>query len=93
MTDVAAALHNLSAIVEPTSRANLAPALREALEAALARSLHYVFIIGAVFAALALASGFWLPKSLPASSITEPDVAAEHRLPPEYEDVPVAAEP
>ena len=93
VTEVAAAVHNLSAIVEPTSRASLAPALRAALETALARSLHYVFLIGAVFAALALASGFWLPKSLPASSITEPDVAAEHRLPPEYEDVPVAAEP
>src|SRR5215467_12927772 len=93
MTEVAAALHNLSAIVEPTSRANLAPALREALEAALARSLHYVFIIGAVFAALALASGFWLPKSLSASSIDKPYETAKGQQPPEYDEVPVAAEP
>src|SRR5215467_13455577 len=88
VTEVAAAVHNLSAIVEPTSRASLAPPLRAALEAALARSLHYVFIIGAVFAALALASGFWLPKSLSASSIDKPYETAKGQQPPEYDEVP-----
>jgi EmrB/QacA subfamily drug resistance transporter len=94
MTDVAPILHNLSSIVEPTSRARLGPALLAAVETALARSLHYVFLIGAVFAALALISSFWLPRSWSRSSIAQPDDAGEEdEATSDYEQVEVAAEP
>jgi Na+/melibiose symporter-like transporter len=94
MTDVEPILHNLSSMVEPTSRARLGPALLAALETALARSLHYVFLIGAVFAALALISGFWLPRSWSRSSIAQPDDAGEEdAATSDYEQVEVGAEP
>ena len=89
-TDVAPILHNLSAIVEPTSRSRLGPSLLALLETALAHSLHYVFLIGAVFAALALISAFWLPRSWSRGSLNEPADAGQEKAPPEYEEVPVA---
>jgi EmrB/QacA subfamily drug resistance transporter len=90
-TDIAPILHNLSAIVDPVSRAHLDPALLAALETALARSLHYVFLIGAVFAALALVSGFWLPRSWSRSSGQEPPGGQEAVS--EYDEVTVAPQP
>ena len=58
---VASIVQNPSALVEPSARALLPPALLVALKTGLARALHNVFILGAVFAGLALAAGFWLP--------------------------------
>jgi EmrB/QacA subfamily drug resistance transporter len=62
-TEVAAIVHNPSALIEPTLRAGLPPALLHSMESALAHALHNVFIVGAVFAALALVAGFLLPAS------------------------------
>jgi EmrB/QacA subfamily drug resistance transporter len=58
---VASIVQNPSALVEPGARASLPPALLVALKTGLAHALHNVFILGALFAALALAAGFWLP--------------------------------
>jgi EmrB/QacA subfamily drug resistance transporter len=58
---VASLVQNPSALVEPSARAALPQALLVALKTGLAHALHNVFILGAVFAALALAAGFWLP--------------------------------
>src|SRR5215813_7902852 len=91
IADIAPVLHNLSAIVEPTARTHLAPALLASLETALAHSLHYVFLIGAAFATLALISGLWLPRSLPRSGVSPPAAPGEQAPASEYEDAPVAA--
>jgi len=93
VSDVAPILHNLSAIVEPGSRANLRPALLAALETALARSLHYVFMIGAVFAILALISGFWLPRLHPKPVLDTPPDPDGQAAASEYDEVPLTAEP
>jgi EmrB/QacA subfamily drug resistance transporter len=61
--EVAAIVHNPSALIEPASRAQLPPTLLHSMESALAHALHNVFIVGAVFAALALLVGFRLPAS------------------------------
>jgi EmrB/QacA subfamily drug resistance transporter len=61
--EVAAIVHNPSAMIEPALRAGLPPALLHSMESALAHALHNVFIVGAVFAALALLAGFFLPAS------------------------------
>jgi EmrB/QacA subfamily drug resistance transporter len=61
--EVAAIVHNPSALIEPASRAQLPPALLHSMESALAHALHNVFMVGAVFAALALVVGFLLPAS------------------------------
>jgi len=89
-TELARILRNLSAIVDPVSRSRMSPELLAALETALARSLHYVFLIGAVFATLALISGFWLPKTWSRSSEPNRSEAAGERA--DFEDVPVATE-
>lgn len=62
--EVAAIVHNPSALIEPALRAGLPPALLHSMESALAHALHNVFIVGAVFAALALMAGFFLPASV-----------------------------
>jgi EmrB/QacA subfamily drug resistance transporter len=92
-TDVAPILHNLSALVEPGSRARLGPAVLAALETALATSLHYVFLIGAIFATLALISGFWLPRSLSKSARAGPADGGREETPSNHEDLPLADEP
>ena len=53
---------NPSALIEPGLRSQLPPTLLHAMEGALAHALHNVFIVGAVFAALALLSGFRMPS-------------------------------
>jgi len=58
---VAAIVENPSALIQAGARAMLPPALLTALKTGLAHALHNVFILGAVFAGLALAAGFWLP--------------------------------
>jgi EmrB/QacA subfamily drug resistance transporter len=66
--EVAAIVHNPSPLIEQTARAALPPALLHSMEGALAQALHNVFIVGAVFSALALVAGFLLPAN--ASSAT-----------------------
>jgi EmrB/QacA subfamily drug resistance transporter len=58
---VSSIVENPSALLEPSERAKLAAPLLLAMKTGLAHALHNVFILGAVFAALALAAGFWLP--------------------------------
>lgn len=59
---VAEIVSNPSALIEPGLRTQLPPTLLHAMEGALAHALHNVFIVGAVFAALALLSGFRMPS-------------------------------
>jgi EmrB/QacA subfamily drug resistance transporter len=54
-------VRNPSALIEAQSRAKLPPALLASMETALANALHKVFLVGTVFASLALVSGLWLP--------------------------------
>jgi hypothetical protein len=64
--EVAAAVHNSSALIDPIAHAEMKaerPALLHAMEAALGGALRNVFIVGVGFAALALLSGFWLPAT------------------------------
>jgi hypothetical protein len=61
--EVAAIVHNPSAVIEPTARKQLKPELLRSMERALASALHDVFLVGAVFAGLAVVAGFFLPKS------------------------------
>jgi EmrB/QacA subfamily drug resistance transporter len=61
--------HNLSALIEPSQRANLSPAVLKPLEKVLAGALHNVFLVGVVLAGLAFLSGFWLPETQAAPSI------------------------
>jgi EmrB/QacA subfamily drug resistance transporter len=55
--------HNLSAVIAPSERANLSPAVLKPLEKVLAGALHNVFLVGVALAGLALLSGFWLPAT------------------------------
>src|SRR5262249_31204151 len=91
--DLAPILHNLGALVEPAARSHLSAALLAALQTALGRSLHYVFIIGAVFATLALMSGLWLPRSHNSSSASRPADDGEQEEASDYDKVTVASEP
>jgi EmrB/QacA subfamily drug resistance transporter len=59
--EVARVVHNPSELIDPIARARQKPELIRAMSTALGGALHNVFLMGAVFAALALASGFWLP--------------------------------
>ncbi|HYP29909.1 MAG TPA: MDR family MFS transporter [Blastocatellia bacterium] len=61
--EVARLVHNPSALIEPVSRAGLPESVIKPMEAALGGALHNVFLVGTIFAALGLASGFWLPSS------------------------------
>jgi len=61
--EVARIVHNPSALVEPSARAALPETVIKPMEAALGGALHNVFLVGAIFAALGLVSGFWLPSS------------------------------
>lgn len=69
--EVAEIVHNPSPLIEPVSRAQLPSALLHSMEGALAQALHNVFIVGAVFAALALLAGFLLPASASSSASGE----------------------
>jgi EmrB/QacA subfamily drug resistance transporter len=61
--EVAQVVHNPSALIDPIARAQLPAELFAAMQSALGGALRRVFIVGAVFAALALMAGFMLPKS------------------------------
>jgi hypothetical protein len=60
--EVAKVVHNSSELIDPISRAHLKPELLSAMQTALAGALHNVFLVGMLFAGIALASGFWLPR-------------------------------
>ena len=60
--EVARAAHNLNALVDPALRAQMPPSLLKAMAGVLGSALHNVFLVGVVLAALALVSGFWLPR-------------------------------
>ncbi|HKY05776.1 MAG TPA: MDR family MFS transporter [Blastocatellia bacterium] len=64
-TEASRLARNPSALIEPVSRAALPGTVIEPLESALSSSLHNVFLVGAIFATLALISGFWLPALKP----------------------------
>jgi hypothetical protein len=60
--EVSRIVHNSSELIDPVSRAHLKPELLSAMQTALGGALHNVFLVGTLFAAIALFSGFWLPK-------------------------------
>jgi EmrB/QacA subfamily drug resistance transporter len=60
-TEVARVLHNLNALLRADGRDALPQAIIKPLETALSGALHNAFLLGVIFAALALLSGFWLP--------------------------------
>jgi EmrB/QacA subfamily drug resistance transporter len=60
--EVARVVHNSSELIDPLARAHLKPELLKAMETALAGALHNVFLVGMLFAVIALVSGFWLPR-------------------------------
>ena len=61
-SEVARIMNNPSALIEPHARQELPPAIIAPLKDALGSALQKVFIAGAIFAALSLVSGFWLPS-------------------------------
>jgi EmrB/QacA subfamily drug resistance transporter len=77
--EVSAAVHNSSALIDPIAHHRMeaeSPALLRAMEAALGSALRNVFLVGVVFAALGLLSGFWLP-SAELKSATKADKEAD----------------
>ena len=54
---------NPNALIDPQARATLTPAAFDALQGALAASMHGVFRVGTVVAALALLAVFFLPRA------------------------------
>ncbi len=58
-------VHNPSAIIDSNSRAELPPPIIKPMERAIGSALHNAFVVGGIFAALALLSGFWLPSMRP----------------------------
>jgi EmrB/QacA subfamily drug resistance transporter len=76
-------VHNPSALIETTARAQLPPTLLHSMEGALAHALHNVFMVGAVFALLAVIAGFRLPSEWgrPASDSTPPERRTETHVP------------
>ena len=59
--EVAAVVHNPSALIDTAARAKLPATLLQSIQSALGSALHNVFLVGVLFAGLALLSGFWLP--------------------------------
>lgn len=54
---------NPNALIEPNAKANLPAGALDVLQEAMARSIHTVFWVGAIFSLLALFVAFLLPKS------------------------------
>lgn len=54
---------NPNALIEPQARAALPPATLDALQGAMASSIHNVFWAGTVMAAVALLISLWLPRA------------------------------
>jgi EmrB/QacA subfamily drug resistance transporter len=61
--EVAQVVHNPSALIDPIARAQLPAELFAAVAAALGGALRNVFLVGVIFAALALVVGFRLPRA------------------------------
>src|SRR5438128_146843 len=70
--EVAQVVHNPSALIDPMARAQLPPELFVAMQSALGGALRKVFIVGAIFAALALLAGFMLPKARTTTTASTP---------------------
>ena len=66
--EVEQVVHNPSALIDPLARAQLPVELFSAMAAALGGALRRVFVVGLIFAALALMAGFLLPKRRAAES-------------------------
>lgn len=60
--EVSRIVQNSNELIDPISRAHLKPELLSAMQTALGGALHNVFLVGTLFAVIALISGFWLPK-------------------------------
>ncbi|HKQ05780.1 MAG TPA: MDR family MFS transporter [Blastocatellia bacterium] len=73
--EVAQVVHNPSALIDPIARAQLPVELFRAMAAALGGALQRVFIVGVIFAALALIVGFMLPKRQAATAAASPTEA------------------
>ena len=77
--EVSRIAHNPSALIEPAARAMLPEKVIKPMEAALGGALHNVFMMGTIFAALGLVSGFWLPaiyaRGGVESALPEPEVS------------------
>ncbi|HJQ25958.1 MAG TPA: MDR family MFS transporter [Blastocatellia bacterium] len=82
--EVEQVVHNPSALIDPIARAQLPVELFRALSAALGSALQRVFIVGVIFAALALVVGFMLPKrraaERPAARAAAPSTADCERM-------------
>ncbi len=70
--EVEQVVHNPSALIDPIARAQLPVELFRAMAAALGGALQRVFIVGVIFAALALVVGFMLPKRQAATAAAPP---------------------
>jgi MFS family permease len=70
--EVAQVVHNPSALIDPIARAQLPTELFTAVAAALGGALRNVFLVGVIFAALALVVGFRLPKTSAARAASSP---------------------
>jgi len=70
--EVAQVVHNTSALIDPIARAQLPPELFAAMQSALGGALRRVFIVGLIFAGLALMAGFLLPKTRTTSAVAPP---------------------
>lgn len=53
---------NPNALIDPHARSGLSDAVFDALQQAMATSIHRVFWVGALLSAMALLTAFWLPK-------------------------------
>ena len=83
--EVARVVHNPSALIDPIARAQLAPELFVALSSALGGALKRVFVVGLIFALLALVVGFMLPRTqavagAPAAAREAPSAADCERM-------------
>jgi drug resistance transporter, EmrB/QacA subfamily len=70
--EVAQVVHNPSALIDPIARAQLPPELFVAMQSALGSALRRVFIVGVIFASLALMVGFMLPKTRAVTATSPP---------------------
>jgi EmrB/QacA subfamily drug resistance transporter len=85
--------HNLSAIVEPSERANLSPSVLQPLERVLSGALHNVFLVGVGLAGLAFLSGFWLPAAQTGPPIEMEPAQCERLLMAEMTTIDAEHEP
>jgi hypothetical protein len=79
--EVAAIVHNPSALIDTGARANLPATFLRSMQSAMGGALHNVFLVGVMLAGLALLSGFWLPAHhvTQKPSDAEPHVASSAR--------------